>query len=73
MGSKAVLLVDDVRLDTEEDRLVILRHLMMDLETESEIYWLVEDMLTGEKYELPPENIGDDTFNEMEALAWASR
>ena len=65
-------LTDEVRFDTEQDRLVLLRFCVLDSETEAPIYWVVEDILSGESYELPPGYMGEVTFNEMEVLAWVA-
>jgi hypothetical protein len=36
-------------------------------------WWSVEPLLEGDNYLLQPGNIGDDAYNAMEVLAWASK
>jgi hypothetical protein len=36
-------------------------------------WWIVEDLLTKRQHEVHTYQIDDETYNEMEALAWASK
>ena len=35
-------------------------------------WWVVEDITTGTRYEVHTYQLDDETFNEMEAIAWAA-
>jgi len=36
-------------------------------------WWIVEDLLTKRQHDVHTYQVGEETYNEMEALAWASK
>jgi len=69
-----------IRLDRRKKRLVILvQKVMEETRTSSgngklqSFFWIVRDLIDGQEYKQEIHVLGDKVFNEMEALAWASR
>ena len=60
-----------IRMDTEHQ--VMARIMSLHLDTESSrAWWGVQPILGGEPYLLSDTKIGTETYNEMEAIAWAA-
>jgi hypothetical protein len=65
--------VDQIRLASiEHDQKTMVRLLAYKWNG-SMRWWSVEDVTTGTRYYIHQYQLGDETYNEMEALAWASR
>jgi len=66
-----------VRMDTIHNRLVRLIEAIYDTaENGTKVYrsdWLVADVLTSDTYRLNMLDWSENSYNEMEVLAWASK